>query len=94
MAKTVPARELRSHLAEVLDDVARRREHVTITRRGRPAAVLVPADEYEGLEESAEILSDPATLEAIRMGLEEFATGEVYPLQDVREELEARRRDA
>lgn len=90
MAKTVPAREFRAHLAELLDAVTDRREHVTITRRGRPQAVLVPADEYEALEETAEILSDADTLEAILQGLADLAEGQVVPLNQVREDLRAR----
>ena len=86
MSKTVPSREFRSHLAELLDEVADRREHVTVTRRGRPAAVLVPIDEYEALEETAEILSDDATLAAIRRGLDDLARGDLVPLDQVREE--------
>ena len=62
MAKTVPVRELRSELARLLDDVVDRREHVIVTRHGRPAAALIPIDEYEALEETAEILSDPDAL--------------------------------
>ncbi|CAN5262931.1 type II toxin-antitoxin system Phd/YefM family antitoxin [soil metagenome] len=91
MAKTVPVREFRAHLAELLDEVADRREHVTITRHGRPEAVLIPADEYEALEETAEILSDVDTLAAIRKGLEELTAAEVVPLEAVRSDLQARR---
>ncbi len=36
-------------------------EHVTITHHGRPQAVVIPVDEYEALEETAEILSDDDT---------------------------------
>ena len=93
MAKTVPVREFRSHLAALLDEVADRREHVTITRHGRPSAVLVPVDEYEALEETAEILSDDDTLAAIRRGLDDLAAGDEFPLDQVREEL-ANRREA
>lgn len=49
MSKTVRAREFRTHLADLLDEVADRRDHGTVTRRGRPAAVLVPVHEYEAL---------------------------------------------
>ena len=59
MAKTVAVRELRSNLSKLLSDVADRRDHVLVTRNGRPAAVLVPIDEYDALEETAEVLSDP-----------------------------------
>ena len=90
MSKTVPVRELRSHLADLLDDVADRREHVTITRRGRPAAVLIPIAEYDALEETAEILSDDATLDAIRRGLADLATDDTVSLADVRDEFATR----
>jgi antitoxin YefM len=92
MPKTVPVREFRSHLAELLDEVADRREHVTVTRHGRPVAVLVPVDEYESLEETAAILSDEDTLAAIRRGLDDLAAGDVVTLQQVRDEHAARRR--
>ena len=92
MSKTVPVREFRTHLADLLDEVADRREHVTVTRHGRPAAVLVPVDEYEALEETAEILSDEDALAAIRRGLDDLAAGEITPLDDVRAEHAARSR--
>jgi len=92
MSKTVPVREFRSNLAELLDEVADRREHVTITRHGRPSAVVVPIDEYEALEETAEILSDDATLAAIRRGLDDLAADDVVGLDEVREQHATRRR--
>ena len=52
MPKTVPVRQFRSNLADLLDEVVDRREHVTITRHGRPAAVVIPVGEYEALEET------------------------------------------
>jgi antitoxin YefM len=92
MSKTVPVREFRTHLADLLDEVADRREHVTVTRRGRPAAVLVPVDEYQALEETAEILSDEGALAAIRRGLDELAAGDVTGLDEVRVQHAARDR--
>jgi antitoxin YefM len=92
MTKIIPSREFRTHLAELLDEVADRREHVTVTRRGRPAAVLVPVDEYEALEETAEILSDDETLAAIRRGLDDLTHEDVVTLEQVRDEHAGRER--
>ena len=91
MAKIVPARELRAKLSDFLNDVADRRDHVLVTRNGRPAAALVPVDEYEALEESAEILSDADALAAIETGLAEIQRGETVTLEDLRRELAERR---
>jgi prevent-host-death family protein len=91
MAKTVPVRELRSNLSSLLDDVSNRRDHVLVTRNGTPAAALVPIDEYEALEETAEILSDPDALTALESGLGEIARDETVTLADLRSELAERR---
>lgn len=91
MSRTVPVRELRSELSQVIDQVADLREHIIVTRRGRPAAVLVPVDEYEALEETAEILSDPDTLAAIDEGRYEAERGETVSLAELRRDLRNRR---
>ena len=91
MAKIVPVREFRAKLSELLSDVADRRDHVLVTRNGKPAAALVPVDEYEALEETAEILSDPDAIAAIEAGLAELERGETVALEDLRRELAERR---
>jgi prevent-host-death family protein len=91
MAKIVPVREFRTRLSELLGDVADRRDHVLVTRNGKPAAALVPIDEYEALEETAEILSDPDAIAAIEAGLAELERGETVALEDLRAELAERR---
>ena len=87
MAKTVPVREFRSRLSALLSDVADRRDHVLVTRNGKPAAAVIPIDEYEALEETAEILSDSATLAGIDAGLGELAREDIVTLADLRSEL-------
>lgn len=91
MAKHVPVREFRSRLSELLDDVADRRDHILVTRNGKPAAALVPIDEYQELEDSAEILSDPDALGAIEAGLADLNRGDVVTLEALRDELANRR---
>jgi antitoxin YefM len=93
VARQVPVREFRSRLSELLDDVADRRDHILVTRNGKPAAALVPIDEYQALEESAEILSDPDALDAIEAGLADLNRGDVVTLDALRSELAERRRN-
>jgi antitoxin YefM len=91
VAKTVPVRELRRNLSRLLSDVADRRDHVLVSRHGKPAAALVPVDEYEALEETAEILSDPDALAALEAGLAELERHEAVTLEELRRELAERR---
>src|ERR1039458_7874863 len=91
MAKTVPVREFRSNLSELLGDVADRRDHVLVTHNGKPAAALIPIDEYEALEETAEVLSDVDLVHAIDEGLGELDRGETISLAELRRGLAGRR---
>lgn len=92
MVNVVPVREFRSRLSQLLSDVADRRDHVLVTRNGKPAAALVPIDEYESLEETAEILSDRDAVSAIDAGVAELQRGETVTLDELRRELAERRR--
>jgi len=91
VAKIVPVREFRANLSELLDQVSIHREHVVVTRNGAPAAAVLPVDEYEALEETAEILSDPQAMAALEEGLAEIERGETVTLAELRQELAERR---
>ena len=74
---TVPMSEAKTHLARLLADVERLGEGVTITRSGRPAAVLLSMDEYEGLLETLDILADSKLMASVRRGLRDVEAGRV-----------------
>lgn len=74
---TIPLSEAKTHLARLLSEAENLGEKVVITRSGRPAGVLVPVDEYEGLVETLDILADQELSQAIRQGLEEIDRGDV-----------------
>ncbi len=65
-----------------------------MTRKRNPAAALVPNEEHEDVEETAEILSDPDSLAAIEAGLLELSRDETVELADLRRHLAERRSGA
>lgn len=87
MARIVPFTEARANLTELLDDVEERHEHVVITRKGRPAAVVVSPDEWEALEETLEILQDEGTLTSLRESERDVKAGRLFSLDEVRRDL-------
>jgi antitoxin YefM len=87
MTKTVPFTEARAKLSDLLDELEARHEHVIITRNGRPAAVLVSADEQEVLEETLEILQDEELLQALQESDEDVKSGRLTTLKEMRREL-------
>ncbi|MHB8293706.1 MAG: type II toxin-antitoxin system Phd/YefM family antitoxin, partial [Acidimicrobiales bacterium] len=50
--------DVRSTLSAIVERVETTHERVTITRNGRPAAVLVNPADLEALEETLDVLSD------------------------------------
>lgn len=68
MNNTAPFTEVRDRLREILDDVVTTGDQYTITRHGRPVAVIVSAEEYDSLIETLNILSDRDAMEAIAEG--------------------------
>jgi prevent-host-death family protein len=66
MTKTLPITEVKTHLPELVTGVAEREEEVVVTRKGKPAAVLVNFNEYERLKATLAVLSDRHLMEQIR----------------------------
>ncbi len=87
MARIVPFTEARARLTELLDDVETRHEHVVITRKGRPAAIVVSPEEWEALEETLEILQDEDLLGALHESDEDAKAGRLFSLDEVKREL-------
>jgi antitoxin YefM len=87
MARIIPFTEARARLTELLDDVEARHEHVVITRKGRPAAVVISPDEWDAIEETLEVLQDDETLAALRESEEDVKAGRLFTLDEVRREL-------
>jgi prevent-host-death family protein len=67
--KTMPLSEVKTKLSELVDAVERRDEVVTITRNGKPVAIIVSKDEYEGWRETIEIMKDEDFMREIRSGI-------------------------
>ena len=67
--KTLPLSEAKSRLSGLVEQVRALDDQVTITRNGRPAAVLVSAEEFERWKETIEVRGDAALMKEIRAGL-------------------------
>jgi prevent-host-death family protein len=84
MARTVPFSQARIDLTELVDDVSERHEHVIITRKGVPAAVLLSPADYEALQETVEVLQDTELMEALRRSEQDVRAGRVTPLKEIK----------
>ena len=75
--ETLSVSEARTTLKTLVDRVDGTHERVTLTRNGRPAAVLISPDDLESLEETLAVLSDPALMRQLDEAKAAVAAGDV-----------------
>lgn len=90
MTETLPLSYVKAHLSELADRVEGEHERVVVTRKGRPAAVLLSPDDLESLEETLAVLSDPELMRRIREGEAAVEAGEVATLEELQANLKRR----
>ncbi len=80
---TLPLSDAKARLPQLLREAEELGERFVITRSGRPAAVLVSAEEFDGLLETLEILADPKLAAAVARGLGDVERGRLLSHAEV-----------
>jgi antitoxin YefM len=83
MSQILPLSEVKARFSEIVEVVSSTHERVTVTRNGRPAVVVVSADDLEAVEETLALLSDPEAMRAIEEGRAAIAAGDFVTLEDL-----------
>lgn len=83
--KILSLSEAKIKLSALIDEIRDRDEEVTITRNGRPVAVLVSADEFDSWKETLSIRADVPLSDEIARGLAELKAGRarLYTLDEL-----------
>ncbi len=76
MSETLPLSTVKARFSELVDRVAREQARVTVTRKGRPAAVLVSPEDLASLEETLAVLSDPQLMDQVRESDDDLSRSE------------------
>jgi len=83
MARVLSLSEAKTHLSKLVADLDKKEEELVITRNGRPAAVLISADEYESWRETREIRRNRALMSEIKRGLRQLEKGQRFTFEEV-----------
>ena len=75
--------DVRSNLPNIVDNISKYLDRVVISVNGKPKAVMISAEELESLEETADILAIPGSLESIKQGIKEAKQGEGTPAKEL-----------
>jgi prevent-host-death family protein len=80
----LPLTEARKELPNIVDEVSGGHEHVVITKRGRPQAVLMSVDEFESWQETLEIMADKKAMAAIARAERDIKAGRVRSWEEIK----------
>jgi len=84
MSTTTSLANVKAHLSAIVGSVHDTHERVVITRNGEPAAVLIAPDDLAALEETLEILSDPALMAELAEARADIDAGTTVELSELR----------
>jgi antitoxin YefM len=87
METSIPISELQNQTKQIVERVKNTRDTVIITQRGKPAALLVNYEDYEGMVATLEEISQPDWRERLAEAERDSRAGKGIEL----EELKARR---
>lgn len=79
----LPITEVKRNLLPLIKKIQKLNESIAITRNGRAAAVLLSIEEYEGLLETLEILSDPDLVKFLRKSKKQAEAGKWLSHEEV-----------
>lgn len=78
MNKTIPLAEAKKNLSALIRDVEAKYDRFTITKNGVNEAVLLSCDEFDGLLETLDILSNKEEKDAIARAKNKLETAKPF----------------
>lgn len=84
MSDVLPLAEVKARFSEMVDRVEQHHDRITVTRNGRAVAVLISVADLAGLEDTVDLLSDPAAMAEIAEARRDVAAGNVATADELR----------
>jgi len=83
--KALSVSEAKMKLSSLIETINVTDEEIMITKNGRPAAVLVSAEEFESLKETIAVRSDLSFMKEIKNGLRalKMKKAKLYTLEEL-----------
>jgi prevent-host-death family protein len=87
MEKIIPISDLQTKTKEVVEGVKKTGDPVIITQRGRPAALVVNYEEYEGMLHTLDEMSYPDWQERLKEAEEDSRKGRGITLENLKKKV-------
>jgi antitoxin YefM len=85
--RSIPLGEAKDKLSALVEDAESTHDIITITKHGRPAAVLMSADDLESLQETLFWLTQRGIRDIVDAAEKEYADGLTVSGDDLRDEF-------
>jgi antitoxin YefM len=85
MSDILPLAEVKAKFSEMVDRVEQQHERITVTRNGRPAAVLMSVEELEALEDTLDLLADSGAITEIERARRDAVEGRTFSADELRD---------
>ncbi len=85
MHKTLPLAEAKKSLSAIVKDVDEKYDRFVVTKNGVEKAVILSSEEFEGLLETLDILSNKEEREAIARAKQQVNKGKTVSLRNFKE---------
>lgn len=87
MSKYITATEARKRFYAVIEEADHPGMSVVVTHEGLPKVVLMSFDEFEGWQETMEVMSDPSLVADIKESLRQLKKGDTITLEELKKKL-------
>jgi antitoxin YefM len=88
----LPLNDVKTRFSAIADEVAATHDRVVVTRNGRPHVMVIAVDDFESLQMTHELLSEPGAVQDIQAADRAVAAGAYYTPEELRAALEERQR--
>lgn len=88
--KTIPAKEVRYQLSEIMNKVSYRHQPMVITRNGNPEVILIGTEDYEDMIDLMDTMAEelsPKFQKALKKARQEYKRGEIGTAEDIKKIL-------
>ena len=90
MTRTLPLAEAKKKFSAIIKDVDEKYDRFTITKNGVDKAIIMSTEEFEGLMETLDILSNREETRAIARAKREVRKGKTVALKKFKEGLKVK----
>lgn len=87
MNATIPATKARKQFFKLIQAADQPGSKITITVEGEAKVVMMSIEEFEGWQETLEIMSDKKLLKKIQEGMKSIRSGKTYSSKVVKKKL-------